>query len=64
MTKTVVGNSSDLGKTSMSDFTDDKVLAIVKNMTDEQKKNCFVLTRSNEDLNDLKQCFISMVLIH
>lgn len=38
----------------MSDFTDDKVLAIVKNMTDEQKKNCFVLTRSNEDLNDLK----------
>lgn len=23
-------------------------------MTDEQKKNCFVLTRSNEDLNDLK----------
>lgn len=54
MTKTVVGNSSDLGKASMSDFTDDKVLTIVKNMTNEQKKNCFVLTRSNEDLNDLK----------
>ena len=54
MTKNVVGNSKEIGKVSMCDYTDDKILNIIKNMSKEQLKNCFVLTRSNEDLNEIK----------
>ena len=54
LSKVVVGNSKEVGSTQMISYNEYELLDDIKHLKDTEKKDVFILTRSNGDLNMLK----------